>query len=435
MGPVRKITVSVAGLGTVGREAIRLLRARRAELRERLGAELVLAAVADRAAARESRALGLPASVERFADPLAMARRRPTDLTIELLGGYDAPRRFALAVLGRGGALVTANKRLLAYAWPELARAAAVSGARLAYEGAVAGGIPVLRALELSFSGDRVLGLDGILNGTTNYILTRCEEGLSASDALKEAQELGFAEKDPSLDLSGRDAAQKLSVLAGLVTGGWLKPDSFPVDGIESVERRDVAYARERLGCAVRLLASLRFSGTRERPRVEAGVFPTLVPAAHPLAAVRRQYNALLVHAESAGDLMFYGRGAGAGPTASAVLADVFVTARELLGGLPASGSKARRLALGSPNESVSGFYLRLEVRDRPGALARIAGALGREGVSIAAIHQDLAAGAASVPVMITTHPASLGAFRLARRRILALGDVSRRHCAMRILP
>jgi homoserine dehydrogenase len=435
MTPVRKITVAVAGLGTVGREAVRLLRARRGELRERLGAELSLTAVADRAAAREARALGLPASVARFTDPLAMARRAPADLTVELLGGYDAPRRFALEVLGRGGALVTANKRLLAYAWPELARAAARGGARLAYEGAVAGGIPIMRALEFSFSGDRVLGLDGILNGTTNYILSRCEEGLSAAAALREAQELGFAEKDPSLDLSGRDAAQKLSVLAGLVTGGWLKPESFPVVGIEAVEARDVAYARERLGCAVRLLASLRFSGTRPEPRVEAGVFPTLVPLAHPLAAVRRQYNALLVHAESAGDLMFYGRGAGAGPTASAVLADVFVTARDLLGGLPPAGAGPRPLALGSPDDSVSGFYLRLEVRDRPGALARIAGTLGREGVSIAAIHQDRASGAAAVPVMITTHPAARGRFERARRRILALGDVSRRHCAMRILP
>jgi homoserine dehydrogenase len=431
---VKSVSVAVAGLGTVGRETVRLLRERRAELRERLGAELVLTAVADRAAAREARALGLPASVARFIDPLAMARRAPADLTVELLGGYDAPRAFARAVLARGGALVTANKRLLAHAWPELARAAARSGARLAFEGAVAGGVPVLRALELSFAGDRVLGLDGILNGTTNYILTRCEEGLSAEAALKEAQELGFAEKDPRLDLSGRDAAQKLSVLAGLVTGGWLKPGSFPVDGIESVTARDVAYARERLGCAVRLVASLRFSGTTAAPRAEAGVCPTLVPLGHPLAAVRRQYNALLVHAQSAGDLMFYGRGAGAGPTASAVLADVFVTARDLLGALPSPRPGPRALGLASPDDAVSGFYLRLEVRDRPGALARIAGALGRERVSIAAIHQDRASGAAAVPVMITTHPAKRGDFNKALRRILALNDVAKRHCAMRTL-
>jgi len=431
---VKTLTVAVAGLGTVGREAVRLLRERRGELRERLGAELVLAAVADRDAAREARALGLPASVARFTDPDAMAARCGADLYVELLGGYDAPRAFALAVLQRGKPLVTANKRLLAYAWPQLAAAARKSGARLAFEGSVAGGIPVLRALELSFAGDRVLGVDGILNGTTNYILTRCEEGLSASAALAEAQKLGFAEKDPALDLSGRDAAQKLSVLAGLVTGGWLKPESFPVVGIEAVTARDVAYARERLGQAVRLVASLRFSGSAAAPRVEAGVFPTLVPLSSPLAAVRRQYNALLVKTASAGDLMFYGQGAGAGPTASAVLADMFVTARDLLGGLPAPRPGPRALALASSDAAASGFYLRLEVADRPGALARIAGALGRERVSIASIHQDRG-GSSAVLVVITTHPAPRGRFERARRAILSLAAVSPRHCAMRILP
>ncbi len=431
---MRTVSVAVAGLGTVGRETVRLLRERRAQLRERLGAQLVLVAVADRAAARESRALGLPASVARFTDPLEMERRARADVTVELLGGTDAARRLALSVLGRGGALVTANKRLLALSWPALTRAAARSSARLAFEGAVAGGVPVLRALELSLAGDRVLGLDGILNGTTNYILTRCEDGLSAEAALKEAQELGFAEKDPRLDLSGQDAAQKLSVLAGVVTGGWLKPGSFPVTGIQSVTARDAAYARERLGSAVRLIASLRFSGTARAPRVEAGVFPTLVPLGHPLAAVRRQYNAILVRAKSAGDLMFYGRGAGAGPTASAVLADVFGAARDVLGGRSSARPGPRALALASPDETLSGFYLRLEVRDRPGALSRIAGALGRERVSIAAIHQDRARGAAAVPVVITTHPAKLGAFNMARRRILALEDVAPRHCAMRTL-
>lgn len=434
MASVKKLKVAVAGLGIVGRETVRLLSARREELRERLGAELVLSAVADHQAAREARSLGLPASVVLYRDPAAMAREADADLFVELLGGFDAPKRFVLTALGRGKPVVTANKRLLAYAWPQLARAARTPGAGLAFEGSVAGGVPVLRALELSFSGDRVLALDGILNGTTNYILTRCEEGLSAEAALREAQEKGFAEKDPSLDLSGRDAAQKLSVLAGLVTGGWLKPESFPVAGIETVTARDVAYARERLGKAVRLVASLRFLGSAAAPRVEAGVAPTMVPLDHPLAAVRRQYNAILVTTASAGDLMFYGQGAGAGPTASAVLADLFVTARDLLGGRRAPRPGPRPMTLASSDATVSGYYLRLEVRDRPGALARIAAALGREGVSIASIHQDLASGTRAVPVMITTHPAEHGRFERARRRILALSAVSARHCAMRIM-
>lgn len=428
------LNVAVAGLGTVGRETVRLLRARREEFRERLGAELRLVAVADRSAASEARALGLAAGVSRYKDPLDMAKRAEADLFVELLGGLETPKRFALVVLNRGKALVTANKRLLAYDWPGITGAARASGARLAFEGSVAGGIPVLRALELSFSGDRILGVDGILNGTTNYILSRCEEGLSPEAALKEAQALGFAEKDPTMDVSGQDAAQKLSVLAGLVTGGWLKPGSFPVAGIETISARDIAFARERLGMAVRLIASLRFSGKPGAPAVDASVSPTMVRLGHPLAAVRRQYNALLVHTASAGDLMFYGKGAGAGPTASAVLADLFVLSRDILGGLPPMALASRKLALSSPDEASSGWYLRLDVLDKPGALARIADALAREKVSIAAIHQDKASGARAVPVMIATHRASRGAFNNARRRILAQPAVLPRHCAMRMM-
>ncbi len=431
---VNVLNVAVAGLGNVGRETVRLLRARRAELRERLGAELRLVAVADRDAAREARGLGLPASVVRYRDPLDMAKRADADLFVELMGGLETPKRFALTALGRGKAVVTANKRLLAHAWPEITAAARSGGARLAFEGSVAGGIPVLRALELSFSGDRVLGVDGILNGTTNYILSRGEEGASPEAALEEAQALGFAEKDPAMDLSGQDAAQKLSVLAGLVTGGWLKPGSFPVAGIESVTARDLSFTRERLGMAARLVASLRFTGKAGAPAVEAAVAPTLVPLGHPLAAVRLQYNALLVHTASAGDLMFYGQGAGAGPTASAVLADVFVLSRDILGGLPASSPASRRLALVSPDDTVSSYYLRVEVLDRPGALARIADALADAGVSIAAIHQDKAVGGRSVPVMIVTHPAARGRFEKARRRIMALSAVRPSHCAMRMI-
>ena len=428
------LNIAVAGLGTVGREAVRLLRARRAELKERLGAELRLVAVADRAAAREARNLGLAASVVRYRDPLEMAKRAEADLFVELLGGLETPRRFALAALGRGKALVTANKRLLAHTWPEITGAARDNGARLAFEGSVAGGIPVLRALELSFSGDRVLGVDGILNGTTNYILSRGEEGLSPEAALKEAQHLGFAEKDPTMDVSGQDAAQKLTVLAGLVTGGWLKPGSFPVAGIEAISARDISFARERLGMTVRLIASLRFATHGAAPSVDASVTPTLLKLSHPLAAVRRQYNALMVHTDSAGDLMFYGRGAGAGPTASAVLGDVFVLSRDILGGLPPRALAARKLSSVSPDLASSGWYLRLDVLDKPGALARITDALGREKVSIAAIHQDPVAGRRSVPVMIVTHPASRGAFNKARRRIMALSAVKPEHCVMRIM-
>lgn len=430
---MKTLTVAVAGLGNVGREVCRLLLERRSALTRRLGAELVLTAVADRAAAAEARGLRLSPSVTRYRDPLAMARESRADLFVEVMGGLDAPRAFAQTVLGRGRALVTANKRLLAETWPGIVGLASRTGARLAFEGSVAGGIPVLRALELSLAGDRVNGLDGILNGTTNYILSRCEEGATPAEALAEAQKLGFAEKDPSFDLSGRDAAQKLSVLAGQITGGWLRMKDIPREGIEKIEARDTAFARERLGRAVRLVGSLRFDWDGPVPLVSSGVFPTMVPLAHPLAAVRRQYNALFVHTASAGDLMFYGRGAGAGPTASAVLADLFVLARDLRGGLPSSLPAARPIRPAPAGDAVSGFYLRLEAADRPGVLARATQALAREKVSIASIHQERASGR-SVPVMITTHPAAAGRFERARRRLLALPGIARRHAVMRML-
>lgn len=431
---MRSLAVAVAGLGTVGREVVRLLGERRAALRERLGAELTVVAVADRAAAREARALGLSKSVARYADPLTMARRANADLFVELLGGLDAPSAFAAAVLGRGKPLVTANKRLLAESWPGLMAAARSGGGRLAFEGSVAGGIPVLRALELSLAGDRVLGLDGILNGTTNFILTRLEEGRPFAEALAEAQRLGFAEKDPSFDLSGRDAAQKLSVLAGLLTGGWLKPSAVETVGIEAVTAEDAAFAAERLGRAPRLLASLRLDWSNPaRPAVAASVHPALVPLSHPLAAVRRQYNALLVRTASAGDLMFYGQGAGAGPTASAVLGDLFSVARDLLGGLPPSAPAPRPVKALPPGEAECGYYLRLEAADRPGVLAAATRALADQRVSIASIHQERPQGRV-VPVMITTHPAPVARVEAARRRLARLPGLSRRQPAMRLL-
>lgn len=222
-------------------------------------------------------------------------------------------------------------------------------------------------------------------------------------------------------------------MLAGQVTGGWLRMRDVAREGIEKVEARDTAFARERLGRAVRLIGSLRFDWDGPSPRVEASVWPTLVPLSHPLASVRRQYNALLVHTASAADLMFYGQGAGAGPTASAVLADLFVLARDLRGGLPPALPVSRPIQAAPAGETVCGFYLRLEAADRPGVLARATQALAAEGVSIASIHQERPAGR-SVPVMLTTHPAPAGKFERARKRLLALPGISKRHAVMRML-
>lgn len=426
----RTIRVAVAGLGVVGRETTRLLLQSGPRLEERLGARIVLDAVCDRQVASEARALRLPSSVFRARDPRALLSRPGLDVIVELLGGLEAPRALVLAALRSGRHVVTANKRLLSHCWPQLSEARR-GGARLYFEASVAGGIPILRALDQSLAADRIDAVYGILNGTTNYILTRVEDGASPQEALAEAQRLGFAEKDPSLDLSGRDTAQKVSVLAALLTGAWVPPGKIARAGIESLEASDVAFARRQLGRCVRLIGELRLDWAGGR--LEAHVFPTLVPLSHPLAAVRRQYNAVLVKAASAQDLMFYGQGAGAGPTASAVLGDLFALAQDILGGAPPRRLPAAPSALAPVEDSMAPFCLRLEAQDRPGVLARVTAALAKRRISIASIHQPRS-GRSSVPVVLTTHPARHGDFHRALGEILRLPGVSRRHAVMRML-
>lgn len=412
--------MAVAGLGFVGRETVRLLRANASAFRRRLGADLVMTAVADRDAAHEARKLGLPRSVLRLGEPAALLKT-DCDVVVELLGGLDAPRALVNAALRSGRHVVTANKRLLSHCWDELRKSSSEGGGRLYFEGSVAGGIPLLHALDQSFSANRIEGLHGILNGTTNYILSRAEEGLSMPEALAEAQRLGFAEKDPSLDMSGGDTAQKISVLASLITGHWLRPARIATSGIERVEALDVEFCRKTLGKAVRLLGTLRL----EDGVVEAHVAPTLVPLEHPLAAVRREYNAVLVRTSSAGDLMFYGKGAGPGPTASAVVGDLFMLSRDVLGGAPSSAPPPAELRERAGAEAEGAYYVRLLAQDKPGVLARLTASLAKRGISIATIHQSDRGGRA-VPIMLTTHATTDGSLRAALRGVPGLRSVMR---------
>ncbi len=430
---MRTIQIAVAGLGFVGRETVRLLAANRERFAQRLGARVELAAVCDRQAALEAKRLKLPKSVLRARDPQELLRRPGLDIIVELLGGLEAPRKLVLGALRAGRHVVTANKRLLSHSWDELLEASASSGGRLYFEGSVAGGIPLLQALDNSFAANRIEAVYGILNGTTNYILTRVEQGLTSEEALREAQALGFAEKDPTMDLSGEDTAQKVAVLGSLITGSWLKPGAVARAGITGISREDVEFARASLGRAPRLLGVLRLSG-KDPVRVEAHVFPTLVPLDHPLAAVRREYNAVLVKASSAEDLMFYGKGAGPGPTASAVVGDVFMLSRDVLGGLPPA-RRERRPSVSAPiEESVSSFYLRLHAQDRPGVLKSVTAALARRSISIATIHQSDTAAKTGVPIVLTTHPAPHGRFQQALREIERLKAVAPRPTVLRML-
>lgn len=428
---MRSIRVGIAGLGFVGKETVRLLRANREKFAKRLGVDIVLAAVADRRAGREAKALGLGSSIFRSADPIKLAARPDIDIAVELLGGLEAPKRFVLEALRRGKHVVTANKRLLSHEWPAIRRAQAERGGKVFFEASVAGSIPVIQALDSSLAANTIEALYGILNGTTNYILCALARGQSQAQALAEAQRLGFAEKDPGMDLSGRDTAHKLSVLATLVTGSWIDAGRIHCQGIEDVDREDMEFAQEQLASTIRLVGRLGF----EAPAVEASVAPAIVDLDHPLAGVHGPNNALLVRATPAGDLMFYGPGAGPKPAASAVVGDIFLLSRDILCGgssAPALGQKADLIPA---EKSFSAFYLRLHAQDRPGVLAKVTKALAGRGISIAAIHQSrVRQGNRGIPVVITTHPASFGALRQSLKHILGSGGVSREYTLLRIL-
>lgn len=430
---MRTINIAVAGLGFVGRETVRLLQTHREKFARRLGAGLSVAAVCDRQVRREAKRLGLARSVFLATDPAQITSHPGIDIVVEVLGGLDAPRRLVLGALNAGKHVVTANKRLLSHCWKEIQDARARHGGRVYFEGSVAGGIPILQALDNGLAANSIEAVYGILNGTSNYVLSRAEQGLEPAQAVREAQRLGLAEKDPSTDLNGTDTAHKVSVLASLLTDAWIDPEKIARVGIGAIENEDLAFARATLDRTVRLLGVLRLNWG-DPVRVEAHVYPTLVRRGHPLASVQGEYNALLVKASSAGDLMFYGKGAGPGPAASAVVGDVFMLARDLLGSIPAKKAAARPAVLVPVEKSISPFYLRLHVEDRPGVLAGITAALGRRGISIASIHQADSPAAHGIPVVITTHPTRQGPFMRALKDVLSLKTVSRRHTVLRML-
>ena len=430
------IDVALVGLGNVGRAAARLLKENRDHFRRRLGAEVRLRWVCDRHPAKKLAGLGLGPGVRVTTDWRDVLGDPEVGVVVELVGGLADAGPLVLGALKAGKHVVTANKQLLSRHWEEVFRLAAERGRRVFYEASVAGGIPVLRAVHESLAADRIRGLAGILNGTTNFILSKmAHEGLEFGAALKEAQRLGMAERDPSLDVSGMDTVHKLSILASLVTGSWVRPDAIPREGIEDVEREDVEIAVRRFKRTVRLLGIARF----ETGAVQARVHPALVPLDHPLAAVHAGYNGIMVESSAAGDLMFFGRGAGPEPAASAVVGDLFNLCREIVDERRAPAADtlwpgAGRLKVTPMKDVVCSNYLRLDALDRPGVLARVAGALGANGVSIAQLDQE-AGTRGRATIVATTHPVGEAAMSRALAGLRRLPVVSRRISRLRMYP
>ena len=382
--PSSSVRVGLLGCGNVGGALAELLVSRQDDIAARTGIRLELAGIAV-ADANRPRPAGIPADLF-GTDAPTLAVREDVDVVVELIGGLHPAHELIESALRAGKPVVTANKAVLAVSGAELAELAAVHGVDLLYEAAVAGAIPVIRPLRESLAGEQIVRVMGIVNGTTNFILTRMEEdGVDFDDALAEAQRLGLAERDPTVDVEGHDAAAKAAILAALAFGCDVVDADVHREGITGIRAADVAYAN-RLGYSVKLLAVAEL--VDGGPELSVRVHPAMVPKAHPLASVRGAFNAVFVEGAVSGELMLYGRGAGGGPTASAVLGDLVDAARNLRAGAPAPAPKRTSITVRPQPELRSAFYLSMDVADRPGVLAAVAKVFGDHQVSIRAMEQ-----------------------------------------------
>ncbi|MDP2183491.1 MAG: homoserine dehydrogenase [Actinomycetota bacterium] len=405
---MRTVNVGLIGLGTVGSGVVEIFRRHGADFARRAGVSIELTRFADRDTARFE-ALGLPADActtdafELLADP-------DVDIVIELIGGTGIARDVVLAALDAGKSVVTANKALMASHGREVMDSADAHGVDIAFEASVGGGIPIISPLKHCLVSNEIQSVMGIVNGTTNYMLTRmAEDGLDYDTALTEAQECGFAEADPTADVDGLDAAAKIAILASIAFNSRVTLDQVPVEGIRALTPGDIAYADE-MGYAIKLLAIARRAGGG----VDIRVHPTMIPLAHPLASVNGVYNAIYVVGDAVGETMFFGEGAGSMPAASAVVGDVIETARHIQGGcLNLVGCTCHELlAVRDIAELTARYYIRLLVKDEPGVLAATASVFGEHGVSLASVIQKGSGDAPQAEIVYVTYDATEAAVR-----------------------
>ncbi|ABK16910.1 homoserine dehydrogenase [Syntrophobacter fumaroxidans] len=404
---MRSIRVGLIGWGTVGCGVIQVLRENEADIRNRLGVPLELRRVADLDIDRP-RPVSVPRDLltNRIDDIL---NDPDIDIVVELIGGLDAAREVIRRAIDSGKHVVTANKALLAHSGNELFRVAAERGRAIGFEASVAGGIPLIKALREGLAGNRIQTIFGILNGTANYILTRMAEGgLSFEDALGEAQQMGYAEANPALDVEGIDTAHKLAIASALSFGTPIRFDEVYTEGISHIDPDDIQFGEE-FGYSLKLLAIARHMDGR----IETRVHPTLIPRHHVLASVKGAYNAVHVQGNAVGNIMLYGMGAGMMPTGSAVVGDLIDLARDILGStpgrVPALAFQPDRLAeiAIKPIADVSTcYYFRFSALDQPGVLSKVSGILGKFHISIAAVIQKGRRKASSVPIVMLTHEA-----------------------------
>lgn len=423
----KPLRLGIAGLGTVGVGVVKIIRKHEKLLEARTGRRIEISAVSARSKDRDR-----GVSLSGYAwedDPVALAQRDDVDVFVELMGGEDGPAKAATeAGLNAGKDVVTANKAMLAIHGQTLAELAEGKGRVLRYEAAVAGGIPVIKALTEGLAGNEIRRVMGVMNGSCNYILTRMESsGLSYQEIFAEADGLGYLEADPQLDVGGIDAAHKLAILSAIAFGTQVNFDGIELEGIERIQLEDIRQAAD-MGYRIKLLGV-----TQMTPRgLEQTMSPCLVPAASPLGQLEGGTNMVLIEGDSIDQIVLRGPGAGEGPTASAVMSDVIDIARNLR--LPTYGRPADQLQQATSARSAvpAAYYLRMTLQDKPGALAKVAAALGEAGVSIDRMrqygHTDLTA-----PVLIVTHKTTRDALNAALEKLPNTGVVATEPVALRI--
>jgi homoserine dehydrogenase len=432
-GFMRQVRLGIIGGGTVGGGVVQALQRNGALMASRLGVELKLARVAVRNPTK-ARAVKIPGGLI-TTDWQGVVADPQIDLVAELVGGTSIARSVVLGALKHGKPVVTANKALLSAHGEELFEAAQKFGTNLYYEASVAGGIPIIKVVREALIGNRITRLYGIVNGTCNYILTRMKlEGADFAGVLADAQQLGYAEAEPSLDVDGHDAAHKIGILASLAHGFWVNPKQIYTEGIRPITKLDIQFAAQ-LGYTIKLLGIVKKCGTRSAERgarnttncapIQVTVYPTLVPNSHVLASVNDVFNAILVRGDVVGDTLYYGRGAGQDATASAVLSDLADAALDLKLGtrsrIPPFVPHEREGAVLPIDEVVSRYYVRLSVTDRPGTMAKIATILGDAKIGISSVIQPEGHAGEIVPLILMIHDATNAAMTKALAKIAKL--------------
>ena len=441
MEPVEQINLGMVGGGTVGGGVCRALKTNGALMASRLGARfrVVRLAVRNR---RKKRAVTIP-QASLTTDWKAVTRDPRVQVVLELIGGTTIAREVTLDALKQGKPVVTANKALLSEHGEELFAAAERHGANLYYEASVAGGIPIIKVLREGMIGNRITRMYGIVNGTCNYILTRMkEEGGEFGEILADAQRLGYAEAEPSLDVDGYDALHKAGILASLAHGFWVNPKKIHLEGIRFITPLDIRFATQ-LGYTIKQLAVIKIHNGRRtrdpktRTAIQVSVCPMLVPNAHVLASVNGVFNAVFVRGDIVGDTLYCGQGAGRDATASAVLSDLADAALDLKHGtknrIPPFVPHERDGRVCSMDEVVSRYYLRLSVVDRPGTLARVAAILAKSGIGIMSVIQPEGHVGASVPLNLMIHDAPNSLMRRALAAITRLSVVREKPVMIRV--